>query len=44
MRVGRCGTDRERSVASQTRISVQYEDKDNADEQVKGFVRLQRNF
>ena len=27
-----------------TRISVQYEDKDNADEQVKGFVRLQRNF
>ncbi len=27
-----------------TRISVQYKDKDNADEQVKGFVRLQRNF
>ncbi len=42
--MGRCGTDRERSVASQTRISVQNEDKDNADEQVKGFVRLQRNF
>ncbi|MGO4625262.1 porin, partial [Ensifer sp. 2TAB8] len=27
-----------------TRVSVQYEDQDNADDQVLGFVRLQRDF
>ncbi|MBM3096382.1 porin, partial [Ensifer sp. T173] len=27
-----------------TRVSVQYEDEDNGDDQVFGFVRLQRDF